>query len=184
MLYTRKGDTGTTGTYGCDQRISKSSAIAEALGALDEANSFLGICKIKAKGFSFVLDNKEYFIAGIIDDVQQNFFIIQAIIAGFSKRLGEEKVKDVEVIIDGIEKMLPPIKTFFVSGGTELSAVMDFARTVARRAERRVVETGEEGKVSVPKDVSAYLNRVSSLLYALTRMANHNAGIIEEVPEY
>jgi len=49
MLYTRKGDSGTTKTFGCDQRISKSSTIAEALGSLDEINSFLGLCKVKAR---------------------------------------------------------------------------------------------------------------------------------------
>ena len=49
MLYTRKGDNGTTKTFGCDQRISKSSAIAEALGSLDEINSFMGICKVKSE---------------------------------------------------------------------------------------------------------------------------------------
>jgi cob(I)alamin adenosyltransferase len=53
MLYTKKGDDGTTETFGCDQRISKSSAIAEALGSVDEINSFLGICKVKAKNFEF-----------------------------------------------------------------------------------------------------------------------------------
>ncbi len=57
MLYTRKGDDGTTKTFGCDQRISKSSAVAEALGAMDEVNSYLGICKAKSKeqGFNFAV---------------------------------------------------------------------------------------------------------------------------------
>ena len=55
MLYTRKGDNGTTKTFSCDQRISKSSTIAEALGTLDEINSFLGLCKIKSEKEKFVL---------------------------------------------------------------------------------------------------------------------------------
>ena len=58
MLYTKKGDNGTTGTFGCDQRMSKSSAIAEALGALDETNSYLGLCKIKAKKYDFILSRE------------------------------------------------------------------------------------------------------------------------------
>ena len=55
MLYTKKGDKGTTTIFGCNQRISKSSAIAEALGALDETNSFLGLCKVQEKAVSFEL---------------------------------------------------------------------------------------------------------------------------------
>ena len=70
MLYTRKGDAGTTKTFGCDQRVSKSSSITEALGSLDEINSFLGLIKIKAGGD----------VSKTIDRIQQDLFIIQAAI--------------------------------------------------------------------------------------------------------
>lgn len=176
MLYTRKGDKGTTKTFGCDQRISKSSAIAEALGTLDETNSFLGICKVLAQN--------DLALAEVINNAQQNLFTIQAELAGADKKITEEKVKDIEKIVDGIEKELPPIKTFFVSGGTELAAHFDFARTLARRAERRVVGVFEEGKVKVGEHTLSYLNRLSSLLYALARQANHKSGIKESAPEY
>jgi len=183
MLYTRKGDTGTTKTFGCDQRISKSSAIAEALGSLDEINSFLGICKVKAEKEKLeLLDD----ISGaeIIQAVQKNLFIIQAEVAGSEISITETKIKEMEDIIDWIEKELPPIKSFFISGGTKLATYFDFARTIARRAERRVVEVSEEGKVSVNKNTLAYLNRLSSLLYALARLTNHKFGITEEGPDY
>ena len=182
MLYTRKGDDGQTGLYGCDQRISKSSAVAEALGCLDEINSLLGWCKVKADDKSFKVGTIG--IATAIDDVQQDLFIIQAQLAGASKVLSAERIKTVENLIGEIEKILPPIKTFFVAGGTELAAIFDHARTVARRAERRVIAVAEEGVVKLPDESLALLNRLSSLLYALARLANHDGGVSEEAPRY
>ena len=184
MLYTRKGDGGTTKTFGCDQRVSKSSAIAEALGSLDEINSFLGLIKVKSKGLSFKLPNQEISIPETVDNIQQDLFIVQAELAGADKTIVEEKVKMLEGIIDGIEQTLPPIKTFFVSGGVELATLSDVARTIARRAERRVVGVVEEGKIKVGKDTLAYLNRLSSVLYAFARSFNHLANITEEPPKY
>ena len=182
MLYTRKGDKGTTKTFGCDQRISKSSAIAEALGTLDEINSFLGLAKVKAH--SVLLEFNSVKIGDMIHEIQKNLFIIQAEVAGADKTIIEQKIKDLESIIDSIEKVLPPIKSFLISGGTELTAVFDFSRTLARRAERRVVQVFEEGIVKVGSNTLAYLNRLSSLLYALARYSNWKSGIIEDKPDY
>ncbi|MEK7104679.1 MAG: ATP:cob(I)alamin adenosyltransferase, partial [Patescibacteria group bacterium] len=81
-------------------------------------------------------------------------------------------------------KELPPIKTFFISGGTELASVFDIARTIARRAERRVIAVADEGKIEIKASTKAYLNRLSSVLYAFARLANHKAGISEESPDY
>ena len=89
-----------------------------------------------------------------------------------------------ETLINDIEKKLPKIKTFFISGGTEESVLFDFARTIARRAERRVVSVKEEGKIKIGDNTLAYLNRLSSLLYALARISNYNSGIKENKPEY
>jgi len=183
MLYTRKGDNGTTKTFGCDQRVSKSSAIAEALGTLDEINSFLGLCKVNAKKEKLLAPG-DISTDKIIHNVQKNLFIVQAELAGSKMSIEEEKVKEVENIIDAIERELPPIKSFFISGGTELASVFDIARTISRRAERRVVGVSEEGKVSVGQFTLAYLNRLSSLLYAFARLANHRSGITEESPDY
>lgn len=182
MLYTGKGDKGMTIIFGCDQRISKSSAIAEALGALDEINSFLGLCKVQKEAVNYELLAVSF--SEIISRVQQNLFIIQAELAGAQKSTDESKIKELEKFIDAIEKELPPIKTFFISGGTELSALFDIVRTIARRTERRVVEVSEEGKVKIGSHSLSYLNRLSSLLYALARLTNHKAGIREESPVY
>lgn len=182
MLYTRAGDKGTTKTFGCDQRISKSSAIAEALGTLDEVNSFLGVCKVKAGVTEFKVKASSF--DEIVHHVQQNLFIIQAELAGSPKSITKEKVIEVEGLVDEIEKALPPIKTFFISGGTELASLFDFSRTLARRAERRVVAVSEEGKVKIGNETLAYLNRLSSLLYALARFSNFLGGVKEEAPIY
>jgi cob(I)alamin adenosyltransferase len=183
MLYTRKGDNGTTKTFGCDQRISKSSAIAEALGSLDEINSYLGLCKVKSQKEKFSLKDGVS-ASETIHNVQKNLFIVQAELAGSKMSITDEKVKEIEAIIDWAEKELPPIKSFFIAGGTELATLFDIARTIARRAERRVVGVAEEGKVTISDFSRAYLNRLSSLLYALARLANHKAGISEEGPDY
>ncbi|MEK7134402.1 MAG: cob(I)yrinic acid a,c-diamide adenosyltransferase [Patescibacteria group bacterium] len=181
-LYTRKGDTGTTKTFGCDQRISKSSIVAEALGTLDECNSFLGVCKTNERAKDPLLEG--YSFADMVDWIQQNLFIVQAHIAGADKVIEKEKITHMESAIDAIEKELPPIKTFFVSGGTSLAAHFDFARTLARRAERRVVGVSEEQKIKVDPATLVFLNRLSSLLYALARLANHRSGITEKPPHY
>jgi len=204
MLYTGKGDNGTTKTFGCDQRISKSSAIAEALGSLDEINSFLGLVKIKSIDVVFKLEMGDIILSEAIDRIQQDLFIVQAELAGADKTIAEEKVKWLENIINDIEKILPPVKTFFVSGGTELAALCDIARTIARRAERRVVGVNDENHHPLPppyqgggqpsqeepllRGVSpftlAYLNRLSSILYAFARASNSISGVIEESPRY
>jgi len=182
MLYTRKGDTGTTKTFGCDQRVSKSSSIAEALGSMDEINSFLGLCKVRSFEKGFLVGDKK--MGDVVHNIQQTLFIIQAELAGAEKKVEESKVIEVEGIIDAIEKILPPITTFFISGGTELAATFDVARTVSRRAERRVVAVNEEGVRPLDPNTLKYLNRLSSILYALARLSNHLSGITEESPTY
>ena len=183
MLYTRKGDNGTTKTFGCDQRISKSSAIAEVLGSLDEINSFLGLCKVKAEKEKLILADGTNF-SKMIHEVQKNLFIIQAEVAGSKMSITPDKIKEIEIIVDKIEKELPPIKTFFISGGSEIATFFDIARTIARRAERRVIGVSDEGKIQISDFTKAYLNRLSSLLYALARFSNYKFGISEEGPDY
>ena len=186
MLYTRKGDNGTTKTFGCDQRISKSSTVAEALGSLDEVNSYLGFARAKSKDrkATFKIENEEIKFSEVLLEIQQNLFIVQAEIAGSTLAINLEKIKQVEKLVDAIEKVLPPIKSFFLSGATLLGAIFDVARTLARRAERRVVAVKEEGKVAVSAETMTYLNRLSSLLYALARIASHVEGEAEIKPEY
>jgi cob(I)alamin adenosyltransferase len=184
MLYTRKGDSGTTKTFGCDQRVSKSSLVAEALGSLDETNSFLGLIRAKTKGIFFKTALGEMSFPDLVLETQQNLFIVQAEVAGSALNITGDKITRVEQIVDEIEKVLPPIKNFFISGATEVGALFDVARTLSRRAERRVVAAKEEGKIKVTAETMQYLNRLSSLLYALARISSHLEGAEEIKPTY
>ena len=189
-LYTRKGDKGDTGAFGCKQRFSKNSALTEALGSLDEINSLLGICKIKARDLKFKIYDLSLF--EIIEQVQQNLFIIQANLAGADKKITQEKIIDMEKIIDNIEKELMPIKSFFLPGGMELSAYLDYARATIRQTERRVVALSDlsaeaSAKAETQKiddEIIAYLNRLSSLFYVLARFVNLKSKIKETPPTY
>ncbi len=189
MLYTGKGDNGKTSAFGNKEKFSKSSPITEALGSVDEADSFIGICKAKIKGLDFKIN--DLVISEIIDNVQNDLFIVQAQIAGADKKISEGKIKWIEEIIGNIESELPPIKSFLIPGANEISAHFDFARTLARRAERRVVGitdeyssliTGQTAKID-PYTL-AYLNRLSSLLYAFARFSATKFGEIEKPPTY
>lgn len=182
MLYTGKGDDGSTKTFGCDQRISKSSAIAEALGNVDEINSLLGVLKMRGAQTPAVAGLDYH---AMLSDIQQDLFVIQAELAGADKKMERARVEKVEGWVNAIEQELPPITSFFVSGGTELGALCDFARTVSRRAERHVVAALEvDPAKELHTELLAYMNRLSSLLYALARLANHRAGVAEEKPHY
>jgi cob(I)alamin adenosyltransferase len=184
MLYTRKGDNGTTKTFDSKpgERISKSSCRTESLGALDELNSFLGLANVKAAAVDWKVNGKS--LADIVMWVQNGLFIVQAEVAGSDKKISEDKVKEMEAFADAIENELPPITTFFISGGTELAALFDVSRTLARKAERRVIKALEEDSISVGPDTLAYLNRLSSLFYAMARLTNHKSGIKEVPPSY
>ena len=184
MLYTRKGDDGTTKDFssGPGVRKSKSSCQTEALGASDELNSFLGIVKVKAAGASWTAADKRP--EAIVAWIQDSLFSVQAELAGADKRVGEDKVKLMESWVDEMERQMPPIKTFFISGGTELAALFDVSRTLARKLERRVVAAVECGEATAAPTTLAFLNRLSSLLYALARLTNHESGITEQPPTY
>lgn len=183
MLYTRKGDNGTTRILAKSSgRISKSSCQTESLGVLDELNSFIGLVKVKSSDKNLSVKGKSF--AEIILWVQNNLFIIQAETAGSDKKIIKGKVKEMEVWIDAIEHELPPIKTFLISGGTELTALLDISRTMARKVERRLIGACEENSIKVGPETLVFLNRLSSLFYAMARLSSHKSGIKEVPPSY
>ena len=188
MLYTGKGDGGTTKTFnGGPARISKASELPEALGTFDELNSFLGLCKVRAqKGPDpeIKVGKQKFKTSAILADIQQTLFILQAEMAGAPKKITKAKVTHVELLVNTMETLMPPITTFSVAGGTELSAMIDVARTLSRRAERRLVAVAESGARKISVNTKAYANRLSSLLFALARYANTDAGVEREVPKY
>jgi cob(I)alamin adenosyltransferase len=186
MLYTGKGDNGTTKLFTTPSgvRISKASLVTEALGTVDEINAFIGLIKVSADKQNISLGENGPRVAKVLHDVQQKLFIIQAELAGSDMHIEESMVISMSDTINGIEALLPPITTFFISGGTELAAQCDICRTVSRRAERAVIRACEAGECVMADSSKAYLNRLSSLLYAFARLSNHFSGITEEPPTY
>jgi len=182
-FFTGKGDGGTTKLFDSPkgQRVSKSSPIFETLGMLDELNTLTGWCRVATPG---KLEAGGRSVHDILLDVQDHLFTLQAEVAGAPKSIAQESVDAMNMLINGIEKSLPEVKTFLVPGGTEFSARLDLARAVSRRVERRLVQLHESGERVISDTSRAYANRLSSLFYALVRLENHRAGISERPPQY
>ena len=194
MLYTRTGDDGNSSLLG-ECRMPKDSLVFDALGALDELNSLLGVCVVKARGRDGLplLPRGEgwdegpgtispYLIAPTLRRTQEHLFIIQAQLAGAKKEIIPEQVAEVERTIADIETRIKNPHAFVIAGATELSAFLDLARTVARRTERSVIAARTERELPPPS--LHYLNRLSSLLYALARLAAQDTGEKEPSPRY
>jgi cob(I)alamin adenosyltransferase len=182
-LFTGKGDGGTTKLFDSKPgvRVSKSSPIFECLGQLDELNTIAGWAKVAAPD-DFAVQGKQG--KALLHEVQDHLFTIQAEVAGAPKSVPQASVEALSALINEIEKEMPEIKTFLVPGGTEFGARLDIARAVSRRAERRLITVHESGERIVSDSSRAYANRLSSLFYALARLANHRAGLIEGPPRY
>lgn len=178
MLYTRKGDKGTSGLFGTKERFPKDSSIYEALGSVDEINSLLGICRAFSGRPKDGID-----IAQEILVVQECLFLVQAELAGAHKSITQNHVNDLEQAIERFENEIPSPHTFVVPGATELSSLCDYARAVSRRTERRVVHA----RSTIEDDTSAilpYLNRLSSFLYVIARYVAHIDDVRELSPSY
>ncbi len=179
-LFTGRGDDGTTYTKNSKDRFSKDSKLTEALGTVDELNSYIGIVKTHL-GDSQIDDTQT---KELIEEIQQNLFIVQAELAGARISISEKKTREISQKIIQIEEKIPPVTSFIIAGGSEIAAEFDFARTIARRAERRVVARLSEKPTAIKKGTLAYLNRLSSMLYALARLYNYKFGIKEKGPNY
>jgi cob(I)alamin adenosyltransferase len=175
-IYTRTGDQGETSLRG-GRRVRKSLLRVEAYGAVDELSACLGLAGA-ALG-----DPKT---GGLLTQVQRDLFALGARIADGGKDeppaagkldFPEARVSALERAIDQAEAALPPLKTFILQGGCEAGARLHFARTVCRRAERRLVALAEQEAVALV--FLAYLNRLSDLLFVLARLENHRAGHAE-----
>jgi cob(I)alamin adenosyltransferase len=172
-IYTRKGDDGTTSLwYG--GRVAKTDARTEAYGSIDEAGAALGVARSLCGP-----DDAE--IAADILRVQRELFVAGAELATAPKaegrleegitRIDDDMVAALEPIIDRYMDRVELPPKFVISGGTTLSAQLDVARTVIRRAERRVVALMEEGELASEAPMR-YLNRASDLVFAMARFAD------------
>ena len=148
---------------------------------LDELNALTGWCKAACPD-DFKVGERKY--VEVLRDVQDHLFTIQAEVAGAPKSVPQTSVEMLGETIGKIERSLPKVTSFLVPGGTELSARLDIARAVSRRAERRLVQLHESGEREISVSSRAYANRLSSLFYALTRLANRLEDIEEAPPQY
>lgn len=188
LFYTGKGDKGQS--YIGKLKIKKTDPAMQALGELDTLNSLTGVIKNERlpRGFRKILEG-----------VQKDLFIVQAnvayaMIGGKYKppQFGESKVKELEIVIDDFEKKVEPARKFVIPGTTPAAARLDYLRAVARNAERSVLKIGERSPRSrsgeagrkLPPTIFAYLNRLSSLFFAMARMAAKISKKKEEYPDY
>lgn len=160
-IYTRTGDDGTTG-LGDGTRVAKDNARVEAYGTVDELNSAIGVLLAEA------LPNE---VAEPLTQVQHRLFDVggELCIPGHTL-LTEAEVSNLEATLDHLNAALAPLKEFVLPGGSRAAALCHFARTVCRRAERRVYTLSRHEPVA-PASL-AYLNRLSDLLFVMARYLN------------
>jgi cob(I)alamin adenosyltransferase len=173
-FYTRAGDEGFTGLLG-KGRVPKEDLRIEALGVIDEANAALGIARSHARSAK---------TPGLIVQVQRDLYGIMAELASTAENsarfrtIDTQKVTWLEVQIDALSAITPYPREFIVPGDTVVGAYMDLARTIVRRAERRLSELLHHGDIE-NHDLLHYLNRLSSLCYVLELHENYVSGNTE-----
>jgi cob(I)alamin adenosyltransferase len=176
-IYTGRGDTGETDLRDMS-RTSKASPRIEAYGTVDEVNALVG--RVRPTGHE---DLDE-----ILASVQNHLHILQADLSnpdpdGDDPQVTDDHVGQIEDWIDTVDAGLEPLEAFILPGGGDSGARLHHARTVCRRAERRVVAFHAES--DEPNDaVRVYLNRLSDLLFVIARAANAREGLDEEHPTY
>jgi len=173
-IYTRTGDAGETSLFD-GTRVSKADRRVDAYGDVDELNAWLGLAR--AAGLDADLDQP-------LVRIQQDLFALGAQLADPRDRiaervrkaaLGDRDVERLEQLIDRLESELPPLRRFILAGGVPAGAALHVARTVCRRAERRMVSLTPAPDAVLIK----YVNRLSDLLFVLARAVNHRAGAPE-----
>jgi len=174
-IYTKTGDAGETSLFD-NTRVSKADARVDAYGEVDELNACLGAAR--AAGLP-------HDVAEALVTIQQELFAVGARLADPSARIAgrvvkaavqESNVARLEQTIDRLEAELEPLRRFILPGGSMAGSLLHVARTVCRRAERRVVALGPD---AVEPIVVVYLNRLSDLLFVMARAVNRRVGVPE-----
>src|SRR5262245_13283671 len=172
-VYTRSGDGGETSLVG-GVRVSKADPRVEAYGEVDELNSVIGLARSR-------LSDSE--LDPVLARIQNDLFTVGGDLASPPgvevPRVAESFVKQLKELSDKYLGDLEPLKEFVLPGGSEAGAALHVARTVARRAERRVVALSRIEDVT--SEVVIYLNRLSDLLFILARLVNHRSGVSEKM---
>ncbi len=183
-IYTKTGDTGETGLFD-GTRVLKSAARVEAYGDVDELNAWLGLARARSTSESADALGA---IDLILDQIQRDLFAVGSKLADPKHKiasrvqkvtLDDAAVGRLEKWIDDWEATLPPLRRFILAGGSRPGAMLHVARTVCRRAERRVVSLAQHDPEAVDSQTLIYLNRLSDLLFVLARAANQQAGVPE-----
>lgn len=160
-IYTRTGDGGETGLAD-GSRVAKDAPRIEAMGDIDELNSCIGVLLCEA-----MPDALRACLAGVQNDL---FDLGGELSVPGHAILAESHVARLEAVLDQFNATLPPLKDFILPGGTRAAALAHVARTVCRRAERRVITLGKSE--AVPALACPYLNRLSDLLFVASRVLN------------
>jgi cob(I)alamin adenosyltransferase len=173
-IYTRTGDAGATGLFG-GGRVPKDDPRVDAYGDVDELNAVLGM----ARAIEPMPRIDELLVL-----VQRDLFALGALLATPDRdkmaqhlekaRIDDARIEQLERAIDDADAELEPLRAFVLPGGTPKAAALHVARTVCRRAERRVVHLQQT--VDLPALGVIYLNRLSDLLFTLARLANARTG--------
>jgi cob(I)alamin adenosyltransferase len=174
-IYTKTGDKGTTQVYTAEVlRLSKDDIILECYGTLDELNSHIGLLSallISVKGI-----NTEALSCEFLQAIQHNLFAIGFAISD-KPQLNETSVEALEEAIDKLQSTLAPQTKFILPGGSHLGAQAHVARTIARRAERKLVSLSAQQ--NIPDICIAYINRLSDYLFVAARSLNAATGIAD-----
>jgi cob(I)alamin adenosyltransferase len=172
-IYTRLGDNGETGLlHGV--RAWKNSPRLDAIGAIDELNAALGL--IRTEDLSEAIDR-------ILERVQNELFSAGTELASTNPAkmpftpIAAQNIQAIEASIDHYETELQPLKGFILPGGVRAAAMIHVARTICRRAERQLVALVQVEDKAVSKDMLAYINRLSDLLFVLARVINSQSGV-------
>jgi len=175
-VYTKTGDKGLTSLVG-GERVSKASLRVDSYGDVDELNAVLGI--IRSQG----VDDE---INALIVKIQNDLFIMGADLASPMDievpRVSAESVENLETTIDKFLEELEPLKEFILPSGNVGGSYLHFARTVSRRAERKVVKLMEQEDIG--ENVLIYLNRLSDLLFVLARIENKRGNFKETFVDF
>jgi cob(I)alamin adenosyltransferase len=176
-IYTRTGDAGETGLLG-GRRVSKDDVRVEAYGTLDELNSVLGVAR------AFLSNEKQKLegVEALLEELQHDLFALGAEVASPAggqnvPRCAPEDVQRLERHIDRLDAALPPLREFILPGGAVTGSLIHLARTVSRRAERRLVALAKTETLN--PELLRYLNRLSDLLFVLARSVNARLSATE-----
>lgn len=171
-VYTKTGDKGKTGTFG-GKTISKSSKLIQAIGAIDELNSYIGVIASESD------EDKSRLVS-----IQRNLFTINSMLSGAKLELPKDAVKKLEREIDEMEGRMPVLANFIIYSGTPRATKIYYVRALARKAERCFTELKIDSKadrVNCKLEIAAYLNRLSDYLFTLARFTNFTKKVKEEV---